>query len=182
MPSGRASNRQRRPRRGEPPANPRGKRVRGTVPASSTKRPSGKSKPAARPRPRSSSTGGAFKLSSTRHAAVLAMVVCAMVLSVSVPLRTYLSQRAELAAQEREIERLSGEIEWQKKRKAQLSDPVQIEAEARERLGMVRPGETPYIVQVPPTSKERAPSEPEEREKDRAWYERLWAAVTGADR
>ena len=173
------SGREREPRRrrSESPAARRSERVRRSTPQGKGKRSGGQ--PSARPRPKSrSSSGGAFKLSSTRRAAVLATVVCAMALSVSVPLRTYLSQRDELAhQQQREVE-LAREVQDLQQRKAELSDPAHVEAEARARLGYVRPGETPYIVEVPAPPPE-APPVPEQPGDGRAWYEQLWDSVTG---
>jgi cell division protein FtsB len=90
--------------------------------------------------------------SSTRRAAVLALVVCAVVLSVAVPLRNYLAQRGALEDTVRQQERLREQVDGLEQRKAQLSDPAQVEVEARERLRYVRPGETPYIVPPPPPS------------------------------
>jgi cell division protein FtsB len=90
-------------------------------------------------------------LSSTRRAAVLALVVCAVVLSVAVPLRNYLAQRGALEDTVQQQERLREQVDGLEQRKAQLSDPAQVEVEARERLRYVRPGETPYIVPPPPS-------------------------------
>jgi cell division protein FtsB len=85
----------------------------------------------------------------TRRAVVLALVVCALALSVAVPLRNYLSQRGELAEVEQQQQRLREQVEELDRRKAELSDPAQVEAEARRRLRYVRPGETPYVVPLP---------------------------------
>ncbi|GAA4850832.1 FtsB family cell division protein [Saccharopolyspora rosea] len=171
MPVGRATpDRDRRARRGDSPAARRAERARrGTAKG---RRPGGKP-PGRRPR---SGTGGAFKLSSTRRAAVLAMLVCAMALSVSVPLRTYLSQREELADQQQQQARLQDEVRNLQERKRELSDPAHLEAEARARLGYVRPGETPYVVQVPETT--GAPP-PKPATGDLPWYEELWNSVMG---
>jgi len=108
---------------------------------------------------------------------MLALLLCAMALSVSVPLRTYLSQRSELAAQEAKRVELARQVEQLQDRKAQLSDPARVAAEARERLGYVRPGETPYIVELPqgPAAPPPAPAPAE----DGAWYESLWKSLTG---
>ncbi|WP_460957796.1 FtsB family cell division protein [Parasphingorhabdus pacifica] len=123
-------------------------------------------------------TGGAFKLSSTRRASVLALVVCTMALSVSVPLRTYLSQRDELAAQERKQAQLAEQVEELEQRKTKLADPDHVEAEARARLGLVRPGETPYIVQVP-SDESATQQQTEQQIDDIPWYEDLWKSLTG---
>lgn len=175
MPVGRASDPQRRDRRGEPPAERRAARARRDGTKGSGKRPG--RQPPARSRPKSS-TGGAFKLSSTRRAASLAMLVCVMALSVSVPLRTYLSQRNELAAQEQQQAELTRQVRELEMRKQELSDPAQVEAEARARLGYVRPGETPYIVEVPV---DPAPPPPPVVPADDGvpWYQDLWESVMG---
>ncbi|MBB5153585.1 FtsB family cell division protein [Saccharopolyspora phatthalungensis] len=174
MPVGRASDQQRRNHRGEPPAERRGERARRDGARSSGKRPGRRAPTRSRPK---SSTGGAFKLSSTRRAAGLAMLVCVMALSVSVPLRTYLSQHAELAAQEQQQADLTRQVRELELRKQELSDPAQVEAEARARLGYVRPGETPYIVEVPAPA---APPPPTASADDGVpWYENLWNSVMG---
>ncbi len=182
MPSGRSDGRQSR-RRGErapsgrtdrsAAARRRPRAVTGSSGTGPGKRPGGQSP--ARPQP---STGGAFKLSSTRRAAVLAIVVCAMALSVSVPLRTYLSQREELAMRHQQQEQIRQEVRALERRKALLSDPQHVEAEARRRLGYVRPGETPYIVRL--SERERPDTErPAPPPEDDPWYEQLWNSLTG---
>src|SRR5690349_4101366 len=103
-----------------------------------------------RPAPRRSRfTRGFIGQSTTRRAAVLATVVGALALSIAVPLRTYLSQRDEVAVQERRQAELHAQVQQLQERKAQLQDPAQIQAEARRRLRYVMPGETPYMVQLP---------------------------------
>ncbi|MGW5642646.1 FtsB family cell division protein [Saccharopolyspora sp. NPDC003752] len=174
MPVGRASDPQRRNRRGDSPAERRSERARRDGTKTSGRRPGRPTPTRSRPK---SSTGGAFKLSSTRRAAGLAMLVCVMALSVSVPLRTYLSQRNELAAQEQQQIELSRQVQELEQRKQELSDPAQLEAEARARLGYVRPGETPYIVEVPAAP----PPPPPVTSSDDGlpWYEELWNSVMG---
>lgn len=143
--------------------------------AQTTKRPTGQAAARARAKP---STGGAFKLSSTRRVAVLAMLVCAMALSVSVPLRTYLSQGHELAAQRAQQEELSRQVRELEHRKAALSDPARAEAEIRKRLGYVRPGETPYIVEVP-EQPAPTPQPVPLNGQNVPWYEQLWESFSG---
>jgi len=98
---------------------------------------------------------------------VLALVVCALALSVAVPLRNYLSQRGELAEVQQQQQRLREQVDELERRKAELSDPAQIEAEARRRLRYVRPGETPYLVPPPggPESPAPAPTEQQPTEQ-----------------
>ncbi|GAB2659229.1 hypothetical protein GCM10027271_17390 [Saccharopolyspora gloriosae] len=182
MPSGRSSDRQQRRRAGTA-SSTRGNGAKRRSDAQTPAKRSGTrpgTQAGSRPRPKNKSrseTAGAFKLSSTRRAALLALLLCAMALSVSVPLRTYLSQRGELAAQEQHRAELTQQVRELEMRKEQLSDPERVEAEARSRLGYVRPGETPYIVELPgrPTAPPATPAP----EDDGAWYSDLWKSLTG---
>ncbi|MFC4854035.1 FtsB family cell division protein [Actinophytocola glycyrrhizae] len=119
-----------------------------------------------------------FGISTTRRAAVFAIVFCALALSVAVPLRTYLGQRDDVARQEQLQAELRAEVDALEARKAELDDPAQVEAEARERLRYVMPGETPYIVELP-EGNTGGDEEPERgKVKDESWYQLLWNAVS----
>ncbi|WP_424184264.1 FtsB family cell division protein [Actinokineospora sp. G85] len=124
--------------------------------------------------------GALFGLSTTRRAAVLATVVCALALSVAVPLRTYLTQRSEVAAQEQRQAELRSQVEDLERRKAALADPAQTEVEARKRLRYVKPGETPYMVELPNQAPGQPPSEPAAPAAPSGpWYRDLWGSVNG---
>ncbi|MFD5826585.1 septum formation initiator family protein [Lentzea sp. NPDC060358] len=119
-------------------------------------------------------------MTGTRRAAMFAMVLCALALSIAVPLRTYLSQRDELRDVGAEQQKLRETVAALEQRKAQLQDPGHVEIEARKRLHWVRPGETPYIVQLPGdegrnTESERPSGKPAAQG---SWYEELWESVT----
>ncbi|WP_317493120.1 septum formation initiator family protein [Haloechinothrix sp. LS1_15] len=119
-------------------------------------------------------------LTTTRRAAVVALVLCALVFTLAVPLRTYLAQQAEIAEQEERQEQLEAEIERLEERRAELDDPVQVEAEARARLRYVMPGETPFIVQLPEDTAEAAGADEDDGEDAAGpWYEQLWSSITG---
>ncbi|WP_181193163.1 septum formation initiator family protein [Prauserella shujinwangii] len=119
-------------------------------------------------------------MSTTRRAAVMAIVVCALAFTIAVPLRTYLSQKAEVAEQERRQEQLREQLDDLRDRRAELNDPAQVEAEARRRLRFVMPGETPYIVQLPEDEAAAERRRPDERQRPQgAWYERLWESASG---
>lgn len=180
MPNGRTHDRGRTTRRAQNPAARRSERVRG---GKTVAKEPGKKRPGGRSSARSrsgSGTGGAFKLSSTRRASVLALLVCTMALSVSVPLRTYLTQRDELDAQHQKQAELTQQVKELEDRKSELSDPDRVEAEARARLGYVRPGETPYIVQVP-GGQPAPPPAPVHNADGSPWYEQLWKSLTGKE-
>ncbi|MGH3436822.1 MAG: FtsB family cell division protein, partial [Sciscionella sp.] len=67
-------------------------------------------------------------------------------------------------------------------RKAQLSDPDQIEAEARLRLRYVMPGETPYVVQLPHgnVAATKPTARKPEQHRHQVWYRGLWHSVAGS--
>ncbi|NUT47196.1 MAG: septum formation initiator family protein [Saccharothrix sp.] len=118
-------------------------------------------------------------MTGTRRAALLAMVVCALALSIAVPLRTYLAQREELRGVTASQETLRAEVERLEGRKRELADPAHVEAEARRRLHYVRPGETPYVVQLPGDAERDLEEQRPEKQpaEDEAWYEQLWDSV-----
>ncbi len=145
------------------------------MPVGGFSRPDRPPRPARAPGP-SLWTGGAFGLSSTRRAALLALVVCALAVSVSVPLRNYLGQRGEFGELRARQAELSDQVAELERRKAQLSDPSYVEAQARERLRYVRPGEVPYVVQLPPTAPPPLAVPGPER-PPAPWYDRLWTSV-----
>ncbi len=119
---------------------------------------------------------------TTRRAALLALVVCALALSVAVPLNTYLSQRNDLRAQQQQQQALRAKESALEQREAQLSDTAEVEAEARTRLHFVMPGETPYEVQLPAgapapgqTGVGQHPGGPAT-----SWYQQLWNSIVGS--
>ena len=125
-------------------------------------------------------TTGMLGLSSTKRAAILALVVCALALTVAVPLHNFVSQRQELAAVSEQQQALEADVARLAADRARLSDPAEVQAQARTRLGMVQPGETPYIVQFP------APPAPEtsdgQAEPGVPWFHTLWDDVSGEPR
>ena len=124
-------------------------------------------------------TTGLLGLSSTRRAAVLAIVVCALALTVAVPLRNYVAQRQELAAVSEQQRVLGAEVEELGRERGRLSDPAEVAAQARSRLGYVAPGEMPFVVQLPPT----ATGDPGAGAFDGVpWYHRLWREVSEGPR
>jgi cell division protein FtsB len=118
---------------------------------------------------------------TTRRAALLAVVVCALALSVAVPLHTYLSQRDDLAQQLQQQQALRDQENQLAQRAAQLSDPAQVEAEARTRLHFVMPGETPYEVQLPGAVPSGAQTGAGQHPgTGSSWYEKLWNSIVGS--
>jgi cell division protein FtsB len=129
---------------------------------------------------RASGAAKVLGMSTTRRAAVVAIVVCALAFTIAVPLRTYLSQRTAIREEQAQQAQLQQTVAQLQGRKAELSDPAQIEAEARRRLRYVKPGETPYIVQLPEDkAPDVAPPPGQQQVPDGSWYENLWNQVSG---
>jgi cell division protein FtsB len=117
--------------------------------------------------------------SAARKAAILAAVVCVLTLTIAGPVRTYFAQRTEMHQLAATEARLRVEIADLEEQKAKLADPVYIAAQARERLGFVKPGDIPYQVQLPPGAAVR--SEPGEQataaRAGQPWYTSLWHTI-----
>jgi cell division protein FtsB len=116
-------------------------------------------------------------ITSPRRAAMLAAVVCVLALSVAVPLRNYLGQRSELAAVYEQQQVVADKVAELERRRALLADPRHLEVQARERLRYVRPGEAPYVVQLPPGGP-AAPTGSAVAPKQ-LWYAELWKSING---
>ncbi|MFE3444403.1 septum formation initiator family protein [Nocardia sp. NPDC059180] len=115
---------------------------------------------------------------STGKAVILAMVVCALALTLAVPMRTYFSQRAEAAQLAQERRQLEADLAFLRDRRAQQLDPAYIRSEAKDRLRLVPPGETPYIVQVPGIEAPARPGPTTPSKEPDPWYTGLWRSVS----
>ena len=119
---------------------------------------------------------------TARRAAIMAGLVCVLTLTIAGPVRTYFAQRTEmkqLAASEASLRDQIAELEGQK---AKLADPVYIAAQARERLGFVKPGDIPYQVQLPPGSEVPSAANPQQQLANNGdpWYTALWHTIADA--
>ena len=120
---------------------------------------------------------------TARRAAILAAVVCVLTLTIAGPVRTYFAQRTEMKQLAAEEAEKRSQIKQLEEMKIKLADPAYIESQARERLGFVMPGETPYQVQLPPgaagpSGQPGAPS-PKTASSD-PWYTALWSTIADA--
>ncbi|NUS56429.1 MAG: septum formation initiator family protein [Streptomycetaceae bacterium] len=111
---------------------------------------------------------------STARIVLLAAVVGVLALTLAVPLRTYYAQKADmarLAAEHRELER---DVAALRDKRTQQQDPAYIRAEARSRLRLVDPGETPYIVQLPGAYEASLPAPRALPKPTGPWFSKLW--------
>jgi cell division protein FtsB len=114
--------------------------------------------------------------------AVVLLSALALTVSGVFPFRQLVEQRRsveqsrqQLAALEEENLRLEEDV-------AALYTEEEIERVARDQYGLVRPGETGYVVVIPPGSEvEGASSAVPVEEAHRPWWVRIWDWVTGRD-
>lgn len=117
----------------------------------------------------------------TGRAAILAVVACAIALSLAYPVREYIAQRREIAqlrVQQRQGQQQVEELAAQKQR---MGDEAYVRREARRRLHMCDPGAKCYVVLggdevtgQEAGQKATPPAPP--------WYVTLWHSVDAADR
>ncbi|MFF9509540.1 septum formation initiator family protein [Streptomyces sp. NPDC014724] len=115
----------------------------------------------------------------TGRAAFLALVVCSLVVALAYPMRQYVSQRDEIADQERRAQEARARTEELRDEKARLQDDAYIRQLARKHLHYLLPGETGYTVIDPDAVKER---NGETDDSGRPWHSNLWDGVDSADR
>jgi hypothetical protein len=98
------------------------------------------------------------------------------------PVKEYFRQRGELARLRVDTATTQARVDALQAEKDRWADPAFVEAQARDRLHFVMPGETAYVVLLPghpvapPTLPKPTPVQPD------AWYDQLWASVQAADR
>ena len=115
----------------------------------------------------------------TGRAALLALVLCSLVVALAYPTRQYVTQRSEIAEQRRQAERARDEVRELRELRARWQDPAYVEQQAREHLHYVRPDETGYTMRDG-TADVRRPYD--RGPANRAWYENLWDGLDTADR
>jgi cell division protein FtsB len=114
----------------------------------------------------------------TGRAALLALVLCTLIVALAYPMRQYVSQRAEIADLEREKQQAGERVEQLRDLKARWQDDAYAEQQIRLRLHYVLPGETGYIVVDPDAVRQ---SRADLGTADRPWYSNVWDGVDKSD-
>ncbi|WP_433245613.1 FtsB family cell division protein [Streptosporangium sp. CA-135522] len=116
----------------------------------------------------------------TGRAAILAIVVCAIAMSLAYPVRAYIEQRRQISQllqqQTRELEAIKALDD----RRKQLQDPGYIKRMARERLHYCDPGHKCYVVMGKQATEGKGTTG-EKKVVRPPWYETLWESVEAAD-
>ncbi|KIH97956.1 septum formation inhibitor [Streptomonospora alba] len=113
----------------------------------------------------------------TSRAAILALVICMIALSLAYPLREYLAQRARIAELREEKAQTEQAVDELRERREHLKDPAYIEREARTRLHYQYPDERAYVV----VSDEDQQDAAADAGSGEPWFTRLWQSVLEAD-
>ncbi|ARP71833.1 acyl-phosphate glycerol 3-phosphate acyltransferase [Streptomyces pluripotens] len=114
----------------------------------------------------------------TGRAALLALVLCSLIVALAYPMRQYVSQRAEIADLQRQQDRARQRVEQLRDLKARWQDDAYAEQQIRRRLHYVLPGETGYVVVAPGAATQ---SRADLRAAHRPWYANVWDGVDKSD-
>jgi cell division protein FtsB len=157
----------------------------GPQPAPKPAQPSA-SQPAAAPegaaQPGPAQPGGqpAERSRFTSRAAVLAVVLCAIALSLAYPVREYIAQRRQIDQLQAQSAQTAAQLARLQAEAARLNDPAYIEQQARDRLHYCMPRQTCYVIigGQPASNAGKAAA----AVAGTPWYERLWSSVQQADK
>ena len=114
----------------------------------------------------------------TGRAAVLAVVICAIALSLAYPIREYVTQRRQIDSLVAQQQTMLAQVKSLQAQRAKLADPAYIEQLARQELDMCFPGTRCYIVEG---GQPRASTAQAAKPGPAPWYDKLWRSVQQAD-
>ncbi|MFH8340135.1 septum formation initiator family protein [Streptomyces sp. AM6-12] len=114
----------------------------------------------------------------TGRAALLALVLCSLVVALAYPMRQYVSQRAQISDLQRQQAEARERVEQLRDLKARWQDDAYAEQQIRKRLHYVMPGETGYVVVDPGAARQ---SRTDLRAAHRPWYTNIWDGVDKSD-
>jgi cell division protein FtsL len=109
---------------------------------------------------------------------VLAVVMCAIALSLAYPVREYMAQRQQIDQLVATQQTMATQVRNLQAEQARLSDKSYIEQLARQELDMCFPGTQCYVVEGSHPLTSSAKPEPS---GPAPWYAKLWQSVQQAD-
>jgi len=115
----------------------------------------------------------------TSRAAVLAVVICAIALSLAYPVREYIAQRRQIDQLEAQHQMLTNELRHLEGQQGRLNDPAYVEQLARDKLHLCLRGDTCYVIIG---SNPGRPGGRTDAASLTPWYERVWQSVQQANR
>ena len=115
----------------------------------------------------------------TSRAAVLAVVMCAVALSLAYPVREYIAQARQIDQLHAQQAQALAQLRQLQAEQRRLNDPAYIEQQARDKLHLCMPGQTCYVIIGAHPAGGRGPAAVT---AGTPWYDRLWGSVRQADR
>ena len=116
----------------------------------------------------------------TGRAALLAVVICVIALSLAYPVREYIAQRQQVNALLTQVGTLNQQVKSLRNEASQSQQPWYVEQQARDMLNMCGAGENCYEV-IDGSSPFAVAAASQPKAADTPWYERLWGSVKKAD-
>jgi cell division protein FtsB len=113
----------------------------------------------------------------TSRAAVLAVVVCAIALSLAYPIREYIAERRQIDQLAALNNQLAGQLTRLQAQRRAYSSATYIEQQARDQLHMCFPSQRCYIVIYPTHQRSKSAH----AQPGTPWYSALWKSVKEAD-
>jgi cell division protein FtsB len=113
----------------------------------------------------------------TGRAAVLAVVICAIALSLAYPVREYIAQRQQIDQLLAQQQVTSAQVKALQQQAGELAQPSYIEQRARDELHMCFPDEQCYEV----INGQPLVTVPASKQAAEPWYAKLWQSVQHAD-
>ena len=118
----------------------------------------------------------------TGRAAILVLVVAVLVVSYASSMRAFLEQEAHLESLRDDIATSQANIAELEREKRRWKDPAYVEAQTRQRLGWVMPGEIGYQVigeDGQPLSRDESLTEvsAETEAGQKLWWQKAWESV-----
>lgn len=133
--------------------------------------------PASPSKPSASSPGGSL----TGRALILVIALALLVVALSVPVRNWLAQRAEVAALRADIAASSERITELQTELDRWSDPAFIATQARSRLQFVLPGEIGYVTIAADGRPAETVLSEAAANAPRGWHSVMWESLQEAD-
>jgi cell division protein FtsB len=113
----------------------------------------------------------------TGRAAVLAIVLCGIALSLAYPVREYISQRRQIDQLEAQSEQIWMHREHLEAENKLLHNPAYIAQLARDQLHMCLPTQVCYVI-IGQSGKQKSARA---HQAPSPWYARVWSSVRQAD-
>lgn len=115
----------------------------------------------------------------TGRVVALIVVLAALAVTLAIPVRAWLTQRAEISALEADVAAAQIRVADLQQELEDWNDPAFVIAQARSRLHFVFPGEVGYVV----LGSDDRPVTPDTTAAQRPvpWYEQLWESTRQAD-